>query len=188
MKKAEEYLSGIKLPVYVLFRNLRFEHDFDIDSPVARGELVSHHESFDKLKSMIPRPNFPDDEYKISLLDSKYGQITENELEYDDTVFDIAEGGPSDYEIFGESYTIVYFCQPDEEFLVQFLMDIYKKERDLLNIWINYFDRMHIYPFYSLEVTSDNFIESLDEQFRSAVNKLPQPPSTEEWDELNEYL
>ena len=188
MKNFEQYLAGIKLPAYILFKNLKFEHDFDIDASIARGEIIETRDTYYELKEKIPKPKFPEDEYKVSLLDSKYGQINENELEYDDTIFDICEGEPSDFEIFGESYTIVLVCPPDESIILKYLVEQYKKERDLLNIWISYLDRLHIFPFYSLEITSDNFTENLSEDFQNKVKQLPLPPTEEEWDELKEYL
>lgn len=188
MKNYHEYLSGIKLPSYILFKNLHFEHDFDIDASIARGEIVANDLSYDELYSKIPRPQFPTDEYKVSLLDEKYGQISESELEYDDTVFDIAEGDPNDYEIFGESFTIIFFAPPEEDSIVDFLVNQYQKNRDLVDIYMNYIDRLHIFPFYSLEETSDNFIENLGNRFQEKVRSLPQPPGQDEWDELKEYL
>ncbi len=176
------------MPCFVLFKNLRFEHDYDIDASIARGEIIDSDTSCEKLRSAIPRPQFPDDEYKISLLDSKYGHISEDELEFDDTLFDITEGEPDDYEIFGESYTLVFICPPDEEFILKYLSNQYRKEKDLVNIWISYIDRLHIFPFYSLEVTSDKFLENISENFQSIVKELPEPPTKEEWDELIDYL
>ncbi len=188
MKNFDEYLSGLKLPSFVLIKNLKFEHDYDIDAAIARGEVINYNLSFDALRSEIPKPRFPDDDYKTSLLDSKYGQVSEDELEYDDTIFDITEGEPNDYEIFGESYTIVFLSPPEKDNLLKYLRDRYSKERDLVNIWTSYIDRIHIYPFYSLDVTSDQFIEEISEDFQSLVRKLPKPPDEEEWDELNDYL
>ena len=154
MKNYNEYLSGIKLPSYILFKNLRFEHDFDIDASIARGEIITSNASYDELYLKVPKPVFPEDEYKLSLLDEKYGQVTENELEFDDTVFDIAEGEPSDYEIFGESYSIIFFCPPQEDYVIQYLTEQYQQNRDLVEIYMNCIDRLHIFPFYSLEFSS----------------------------------
>ena len=188
MKNFSEYLSGIKLPSYILFKNLRFEHDFDIDASIARGEIVATDTSYDELYSKMPRPSFPTDEYKISLLDEKYGQIDEIDLEYDDTVYDIAEGEPNDYEIFGESYTIVFLCPPDEDFIVEYLVQQYQHTRDLVDIYMNYIDRLHIFPFYSLEVNTDSFVENLSENFQQKVRNLQNPPGKDEWEELKDYL
>lgn len=188
MKNFSEYLSGTKLPRYILFRNLSFEHEFDIDASIAKGEIVASDSSYDDLCSNVPKPVFPSDEYKISLLDEKYGQITENELEYDDTVYDLAEGEPNDYEIFGESYTIIFFCPPEQDVIVDYLLKQYQKDRDLVDIYVNCIDRLHIFPFYSLEVTSDNFIDALGEKFQQKIRAIPEPPGQDEWDELKEYL
>ncbi len=188
MKSYEEYISGLKLPVYILIKNLRFEHDFDIDAPIARGEIIRSGATYQELLNTLPKPEFPVDDYKLSLLDSKYGNIAQDELEFDDSVFDIAEGDPSDFDIFSESYTIVFICPADEEFIVRFLLNEYNREHDLVNIWINCLDRIHIYPFFSLEVTSETLIDNLADKFKSGVKLLPQPPSAEEWEELKDYL
>jgi hypothetical protein len=188
MKDFNEYISKLKLPAYILFKNLRFEHDFDLDAPVSRGEIIANGSFYNPLREKLSRPVLPQDDYKQSLLDSKYGQIAENQLEYDDSIYDITEADPNDYEIFGKSFTIVFFCPPDEDLIVQYLTDQYKKDRNLIGIWSNYIDRLHIFPFYSLDISSDDFYENITDKFERALNEMPQPPTKQDWEELDDFL
>jgi hypothetical protein len=188
MKNPDDFFSKLELPVFILFRNLRFEHDFDIDAPIARGEIIASGSIYEELHKKLSKPAFPVDEYKQSLLDTKYGNIAESELEYDDTIFDITEANPSDYEIFGESFTIVFFCPSDKNKIVKFLVNDFIKHRNLIDIWSKYIDRIRVFPFYSLEASSDDFYDEVTADFEETVSALEQPPSTEDWDELDDYL
>jgi hypothetical protein len=188
MKNYDGFFSKLKLPVYILFKNLRFEHDFDFDAPVSRGEIIATGESYDELRKKLAKPVAPVDEYKLSLLDAKYGIIKESELEFDDTIFDITEANPSDYEIFGESFTIVFFCPPDKNQIVKYIVDDYNANRSLVDTWSKCIDRLRIFPFYSLEITSDDFHDEIAADFESSVNSLAKPPAPEDWDALNDYL
>lgn len=188
MKNYKDRIAGLEFPVFVLFKNLKFEHDFDFDASVSRGEIIYSDKSYQAVKNKLPKPQIPEDEYKQSLLDSKYGRIDENELFFDDTVFDITEGEPCDYEIFGESYTIVWFSPPEEDQIIRYLIDEYRKYKNLVTVWSQYIDRMHLFPFDSLEISSNDFFENITSGFEEGVKSLPQPPSEQEWMELEEYL
>jgi hypothetical protein len=188
MKNYKDQLSSLKLPVFILFKNLKFEHDFDLDSPVSRGEIVFSGKTYLPTRDRMPMPCMPDDEYKMSLLDSKYGHITENELTFDDSVFDITEGEPCDYEIFGESYTIAWFCPPDENAIINYLLDEYRKNNDLVAIWSQHIDRLHLYPFDSLEISSVDFYDKVNSRIETELKSLPQPPTAQEWMDLSDYM
>ena len=188
MKNYKDQLSSIKLPVFILFKNLKFEHDFDLDSPVSRGEIVFSGKNYLPIRDRLPKPCMFEDEYKQSLLDSKYGHITENELAFDDSVFDITEGEPCDYEIFGESYTIVWFCPPDENVIINYLLNEYRKNKNLVAIWSQHIDRLHLYPFDSIDISSDDFYDRINSRIEKELRALPQPPSDQEWIDLSEYI
>lgn len=183
-----EFLESVKIPCFVLARNLYFEHEYDLDAPVSRGEIIKCSQQIKEVRQLIPRPVIPEDDYKQSLFEKKIGEMKSANANYDDSPFDLAEGDPNDFEIFGESYTIVWFCPPDVEEVTGFLVNKYRNNRDLIKIWENYIDRMHIYPFYSLELTSDDFYEKICDTFEEKVSSLPDPPSKEEWDKLNDFL
>ncbi len=187
-KRYSEYIGSKKVPGFILIKNLMFEHQNDLDAPITRGELIGYDSHFGELKKIIPYPSVPEDDYKLSLFDKKFGELRGAKAEFDDSPFDIHEGDPTDYEIFGESYTISWICPPDPEKVSDYLVKRYGEKRNLIIIWDNYIDRMHVFPFYSLETTSDEFYENVCDLFEEKVNEISQPPSEKEWDELNEYL
>jgi len=187
-KRISEFLESLEKPCFLLIKNLDFEHPSDLDSPISRGEILGHSSNFDELKKMIPAPTLPEDEYKLSLFEKKFGEIKAKVGQFDDSPWDISEGEPSDYEIFGESYTIIWICDQGEDGIADHLVGQYLKLKDLISIWELYIDRMHIYPYYSLEQTSEDYYESVCNAFESSVNECKNPPSEEEWDSLNDYL
>jgi hypothetical protein len=178
----------VEKPCFLLIKNLDFEHPSDLDSPVSRGELLGHSTSFDELKKKIPAPQLPDEDYKLSLFEKKFGETKISLAQFDDSPWDIADGEPNDYEIFGESYTIIWVCNPNEDGIAEYLVEQYLMSRDLITIWELYIDRMHIHPYYSLDQTSEDYYENICNAFEYNVNKCKNPPSEEEWDSLNEYL
>lgn len=186
--RISEFLDSLDKPCFLLIKNLDFEHPSDLDSPISRGEILAHSTIFDELKKMIPSPQLPGDDYKLSLFEKKFGEIRISVSQYDDSPWDISEGDPSDYEIFGESYTIIWISEQGEDEIADYLVEQYLKIKDLISIWEFYIDRMHIYPYYSLELTSEDFYENICNTFENRVNECGDPPSDEEWDSLNDYL
>ena len=187
-KRISEFLESIEKPCFLLVKNLDFEHPSDLDSPISRGEILSHSSNFDELKKMIPAPQLPEDEYKLSLFEKKFGEAKISLAQFDDSPWDISEGDPNDYEIFGESYTIIWICDPGETGIADYLAEQYLKLKDLISIWELYIDRMHFYPYYSLDQSSEDYYETVCNAFESCVNECQDPPSELEWDSLNEYL
>lgn len=182
------FLESIEKPCFLLIKNLDFEHPSDMDSPISRGEIVGHSTSFEVLKKMIPAPDLPEDDYKLSLFEKKFGELKASVAQFDDSPWDISEGEPSDYEIFGESYTIIWIYDLNEDGIVDYLVSRYLNLKDLISIWELYIDRMHVIPYYSLEQTSEDYYESVCNAFESSVNECKHPPTEEEWDSLNDYL
>ena len=187
-KRYSAFLESVEKPCFILVKNLDFEHPSDLDSPISRGEIITHSENFEILKKKIPIPQLPEDDYKLSLFEKKFGELKVSVARYDDSPWDISEGDPNDYEIFNESYTIIWVCGQDEEEVTAYLVHQYMKLKDLISIWELYLDRMHIYPYYSLEQTSEDFYENICNLFEEKVNECDDPPAEAEWDELNDYL
>jgi hypothetical protein len=187
-KRYSEALESIKKPCFVLIKNLDFEHPEDLDSPVSRGEIIGYSTDYEELRKKIPDPILPEDDYKLSLFEKKFGDMQQSVARFDDSPLDISEGEPNDYEIFGESYTILWICDLEEDSIADFLVQQYLKNRDLISIWEFYIDRMHIYPPYSLEQTSVEYYENLCNEFEERVSSSKSPPSENEWNELNDYL
>ncbi|MBS0001298.1 MAG: hypothetical protein KFF73_20100 [Cyclobacteriaceae bacterium] len=187
-KRYSEFLESVEKPCFILVKNLDFEHPSDLDSPISRGEIVGHSNNFEDLRNLIPSPGLPEDEYKLSLFEKKFGEIKSSVAQYDDSPWDISEGDPNDYEIFNESYTIIWICEQDEDSITDYLVRKYSEIKDLISIWELYLDRMHIFPYYSLDQTSEDFYEKICNFFEEKVNGHDDPPSEKEWDELNDYL
>jgi hypothetical protein len=187
-KRYSEILESIEKPCFLLIKNLDFEHPEDLDSPISRGEIIAHSKNYDDLRNRIPDPKLPEDDYKLSLFEEKFGEANPAVARFDDSPLDITEGEPNDYEIFGESYTILWLYHYHEDSIADYLVEQYLKSKDLISIWEFYIDRLHIYPSYSLEQTSLDFYEDLCTIFEKKVSSCPNPPSDKEWDELNDYL
>ena len=187
-KRISAFLESVEKPCFLLIKNLDFEHPSDLDSPISRGEIVAQSSNFKDLKKMIPPPRLPEDDYKLSLFEKKFGEVKASVAQFDDSPWDISEGDPNDYEIFGESYTIIWLCDLNEDGITGYLVEQYLKLKDLISMWELYFDRMHIFPYYSLEQTSEDYYESICNAFESSVNECKDPPSENEWDSLNDYL
>ena len=188
MEKYVEKLNSIKLPQFILVKNIEFEHPEDLDAPLSRGEILQSGSDYDSLKAHIPIPKIPEDEYKLSLYEKKYGDASVIKPEYDDSPMDVSVGDPMDYEIFGSSYTIVWMVPPDEELIVEALINAYAKSRKLIAIYDEFIDRMHVFPFYTLETISDDFYETICSRFEVTAINLKEPTSEKDWDELYEYL
>jgi hypothetical protein len=182
------FLESLGKPCFVLIKNLDFDHPSDLDSPISRGEIIERAENFEDLKKQIPLPELPENDYKLSLFEKKFGELKASAAQYDDSPLDISEGDPNDYEIFNESYTIIWICGPDVEAVSDYLVEQYLNIRDLISIWELYIDRMHIYPYYSLEQTTEDFYENVCNTFEDKVNECSNPPTEREWEELNDYL
>jgi len=187
-KRYSGILESAEKPCFLLIKNLDFEHPEDLDSPISRGEIIAHSNKYDDLRRMIPDPKLPEDDYKLSLFEKKFGEANVAVAQFDDSPLDISEGDPNDYEIFGESYTILWLCDHSEDSIADYLVDQYLKTRDLISIWEYYIDRLHIFPSYSLEETSVDYYENLCNEFEEKVSSCKNPPTDREWNDLNDYL
>jgi hypothetical protein len=74
-KRYSAFLESVEKPCFVLVKNLDFEHPSDLDSPISRGEIIAHSEKFEILKKKIPSPKLPEDDYKLSLFEKKFGEL-----------------------------------------------------------------------------------------------------------------
>ncbi len=187
-KKYSEYLESVELPRFLLVKNLEFDHENDLDAPISRGEIIDHSNNYDDLKKQIPLPMIPEDDYKLSLFEKKFGELNASIVQFDDSPLDISEGEPNDYEIFGASYSILWICENEADLIIEYLLKQYEKYRELIIIWEFFIDRIHVYPFYSLDEPSDDFYENVCKLFEERVQKLKNPPTEIEWNELNDYL
>jgi hypothetical protein len=104
----------------------------------------------------------------------------------------------NDKVVFGESYTIIWACPNNEDKVVDYLINIVKQQREerknndydwaapLWEIHEEYCDLIFITE--SNEDWSYGFVSNVSSKFDKAVDQLPNGPSKDDWDEVDERI
>ena len=139
MTSAAEILRHAQLPAFLLVRNLRADYlEINCDAPEIDGDVLGVFDSFAEAQALVPAPTVPTDPQKLILSKRRFGEIIGSDprtgkqvRKLADVFFDtdpsnkLSQVGnrPSDLDIFGERYTIVWVCPPDIDVVVERLLE-----------------------------------------------------------------
>lgn len=197
-------ISALKLPQFILFKNLILKEDsmeFNITN-IKSGEIVAIASTPQETRLKIPNPAYPTTASKIELFEGKYGDREDVDYGFNDSPYALLDVEPEDiestldFDIFDESYTILWVCPENEKEVVNTLIEhtikfAKKNNRSIGDsigiIWGEYID--------SISMSSDNpdfdtpeFVSNIKQKYEELLSKLPDAPTKEDWDYLDEML
>jgi len=200
--KIKSELNKQNLPIFVLFKNLQFNEgaiSIDIDQ-IKSGEIKACAPYESELEKYIPPSVYPKSPDKQQKFTDKYGDREDVDSSFNTSPFAMIDIDPedlestTDFDIFGESYTILWVCSNNVDETVNTLIQHTIKLADsrqstigdqITNIWIYYIDCISIN-------SDDKDFDSLDfdfivkEEYKNQISKLPNAPTQADWDYLDE--
>ncbi len=192
------------LPTFALFKNLVLDDPLAPNSDIDSFEWAQLNPDDDLLKQQVPAPPATTDPAQIALMktadrfanaiDSATGALNADQLAFDLTTGHFIDR-PSDRALFGASYTLVLLCPPNKRAVVAYLIAALKwmagGERigavHLIALWSGYVDRILFYPDGPDETDDERWHEIVDD-LQLRINRLPNAPAPEAWDDMERYL
>jgi hypothetical protein len=181
--KIAKALEGKELPVFALFKNIVLDDVWLLpDAQILDFDEVIM--SYDMNDPILRVPSMDVSQEFLNDLEKKHGNTFEPE--YNVSPANLVDDFP-DKEIFGTSYTRLYIFPPDTEFMVNYVVDWADKNRDfkgridIYTIWTEFLEYLFFYP-------PNNAVWDYAERIEEKLNKLPNPPTKEDWEGLEEYL
>jgi hypothetical protein len=140
MQKAADVLPQTPLPAFLLLKNMHEDWPgiVGLDAACLDGEVLWITDSFEEAHELVPAPTVPTDPEKLALLQDRFGvdhcydpetgEWTEHlphlafDTDPDHNGLRLLDDVPRDFDIFGESYTVVWVCPADVQAVVDRLM------------------------------------------------------------------
>ena len=100
----------------------------------------------------------------------------------------------NDKTVFGESYTILWVAEPEEEWLQKTVIEIFNartqqqiEASDILEVWEKTINRIFFRTNGEEELSLALIFDDLIQALVDAINALPNGPNEETWNALNEF-
>ncbi len=194
-------LETFNSPRFVLFKNLKFKEDsllLDIHE-IKQGEIVYVGDTYTEVSKYIPKSIYPTDVEKQQLFEDKYGDRDDVDFSFNVSPYAIVDIDPEDvermpdFDIFGESYTVLWVCPADVEVIVKSLINHIKRQAkqnstiggELYTIWVDYIDNISINSHQD-QIAAVELITQVKKVFEKEVNLLPNIPTQNDWDFIEE--
>ncbi|VAW49380.1 hypothetical protein MNBD_GAMMA03-2025 [hydrothermal vent metagenome] len=194
-------LQNQNLPKFILFKNLKFKKDeLEFNTCfIESAEIIAITDYPKEARKSIPHAKLPQSKSKLELFNHKGEDIEDyvfNDSPYAlDVDSDDIENIP-DYEIFGESYTLLWVCPIDDRKIIKTLINHtikYAKDNDLKvsdatgYIWDEYIDSISI-ATDDLMFDTAGFVFNIKQEYEAQISKILDGLIQEDWDSLDEML
>jgi hypothetical protein len=194
-------LQNQNLPKFVLFKNLKFkDHELEFNTCfIERAEIIAVSDYPNEARKSIPQAKLPRMKSKLELFNHKDEDIEDyvfNDSPYalDADSMDI-ENTP-DFDIFGESYTLLWICPIDDKRIITTLINHtlnYVKDNNLRvsdsigYIWDEYIDSISV-ATEDLSFDTSEFVFNIKQEYEAQLLRLLDAPTQKDLDYLDEML
>lgn len=189
------YLAEKQLPGYALLKNAVTQYMPEKGYQISGFDEAIWSENMEELLSKIPKPVLQNTREAKEY--SGY-RFSPEELKAQDFHFDTMPSAllneANDMTVFGESYTILWVAEPEEEWLQKTVIDLFNARTqekiaaaDILEIWDKTINRIFFRTKGDEELSLALIFDDLIESLVDAINALPNGPDEETWNALNEF-
>lgn len=190
-----QYLADKQLPGYALLKNAVTQFVPEKGYQISGFDEAYWSKNMEDLMTKIPKPILQNTREAREY--SGY-RFSPEELKTQDFHFDTMPSAllneANDMTVFGESYTILWVAEPEEEWLQKTIVELFNArtnekivETDILAIWENTINRIFFRTNGEQEMSLVLIFDDLISSVVDAINALPNGPEEATWDALNEY-
>jgi hypothetical protein len=194
MTEFQRFLQHYTPPGFVLLKNAQTKFVAQMGFQVSSFEEAKWSDSFDTLCQSIPSPKLIQTKEAKELAAWRFSEEAINHAQFTfDTLPESLVSEAADLKIFGESYTIFWIAEPDEEWVISKVLNAFAKEGNaridapcIQKVWNETVNRIFFVKreesAFELHLLYEDLVESLIER----INALPNAPLPEDWEILNE--
>lgn len=190
-----QYLADKQLPGYALLKNAVTQFVPEKGYQISGFDEAHWSNGIEELENKIPQPVLQNTREAKEY--SGY-RFSPEELKTEDFHFDTMPSAllneANDMTVFGESYTILWIAEPEEDWLQSEIIQLFNAktqekigESDILEIWDKTINRIFFRTNGDEEVSLVLIFDDLISSVVEAINALPNGPDEATWDALNEF-
>lgn len=194
MTDFQKFLHDYKAPGFVLLKNAQTKFVASLGFQVNSFDDAIWSNSFSELIQAIPNPTLLDTKEAKDLAKWRFSddEIAAKNFQFD-TLPESLVSESCDLKIFGESYTIFWIAEPDESWVIDAVLPYFETPNNnqieapqIERVWNETVNRIFFIKrdqsAFDLHVLFEELIENLIER----INALPNAPTPEAWEVLNE--
>jgi hypothetical protein len=194
MTEFQRFLADYKPPGFVLLKNAQTKFLSQMGFQVHTFDTAIWSESFETLMQAIPSPRLLQNKEAKELAAWRFSEqeIAQAAFHFD-TLPESLVSESCDLKIFGESYSIFWVVEPDEEWVIEAITQRFNTpnnspiEAELIQkVWNETVNRIFFLKRNETALDLHVLYEDLIEKLIERINALPNAPSPEAWDVLNE--
>jgi hypothetical protein len=194
MTEFQRFLADYKPPGFVLLKNAQTKFLSQMGFQVNTFDTAIWSESFETLMQAIPSPRLLQNKEAKELAAWRFSEqeIAQAAFHFD-TLPESLVSESCDLKIFGESYSIFWVAEPDEEWVIEAITQRFNTpnnspiEAELIQkVWNETVNRIFFLKRNETALDLHVLYEDLIEKLIERINALPNVPSPEAWDVLNE--
>lgn len=188
------FIQDYKAPGFVLLKNAQTKFVATLGFQVHSFDDASWSNSFSDLLSSIPNPTLLDNKEAKELAGWRFSEaeISARNFKFD-TLPESLVSESSDLKLFGESYTIFWIAEPDENWVIEAILPHFETPENtaidaalIQRVWNETISRIFFMKREQNALDLHLLYEELIENLIARINALPNAPAPEAWEILNE--
>lgn len=190
-----EYLNDKSLPGFALLKNTQIAQVPRQGARIVGFDEAHWSQSIADLRAMFPKPLLLQTREAKEQASYKFSeeQLKNGDFSFEDLPISLTNES-SDRELFGESYTIFWCVPADKEAVISLLIAELSSDETteitgemLKKLWDEKVNRIFLHYTGEVDVLAHGLLQDeLHEELIEAINALPNAPSEDAWDALNE--
>ncbi len=194
MTDFQQFLQDFKPPGFVMLKNAQTKFVAQMGFQVSTFEDAKWSDSFDALWQSIPTPKLIQTKDAKELAAWRFSEEEINRAHFTfDTLPESLVSEAADLKIFGESYTIFWIAEPDEEWVISEVLNQFQKHGDaridaqrIRQVWNETVSRIFFVKREESAFDLHLLYEDMVENLIARINALPNAPLADDWEILNE--
>lgn len=194
MTDFQRFLQDYNAPGFVLLKNAQTKFIATLGFQVHSFDDATWSDSFSKLLTTVPNPTLLENKEAKELAGWRFSEaeIAARDFQFD-TLPESLVSESSDLKLFGESYTIFWIAEPDENWVIDAILPHFETpdntqiEAPLIQrVWNETINRIFFMKREQNALDLHLLYEELIENLIARINSLPNAPAPEAWEILNE--
>jgi len=194
MTDFQRFLQDYKAPGFVRLKNAQTKFVATLGFQVHSFDEATWSNSFSDLLSSIPNPTLLDNKEAKELAGWRFSEaeIAARNFKFD-TLPESLVSESSDLKLFGESYTIFWIAEPDENWVIEAILPHFETPQNtaidaalIQRVWNETISRIFFMKREQNALDLHLLYEELIENLIARINALPNAPAPEAWEILNE--